>query len=265
MTSIPHGVTAIVTALAGGPPAHRLLLFDFDGTLAELAPSPDKVAFPGARRDALAALAARERVTVGIVSGRRLDDVRARVGLGPPLYFAGLHGLEIEGGGATFLHERLRRAAPLISDVRARAIDAISGLAGAVVEDKGYSFVLHTRQAAPPVKAAAIRAVVSASSPFEQRGEVRLQYGHEMCEVLPDVPWNKGDAVRWIQRRVSEHARGPVRTMYVGDDLTDEDAFRALPVDDVSVVVGSRPSAARHRLADPPAVEALVRMLAAMP
>jgi trehalose-phosphatase len=145
------------------------------------------------------------------------------------------------------------------------AQQALSGAAGIVVEDKDYSFVLHTRLAAPSVKASATRALSAVVGPFEQRGLVHVQRGHEMVEVLPNVAWNKGDAVRWIQHRVSKHARRAVQTMYVGDDLTDEDAFEAVGHDGVTVVVGSRPSSARFRLADPVAVEALVRMLAAMP
>jgi trehalose 6-phosphate phosphatase len=173
--------------------------------------------------------------------------------------------MEIDGGGAHFLHEGLREGAPVISELRGLTQQVLSGLAGIVVEDKAYSFVLHTRLAALSVKATATRALCAVIAPFEQRGAVRLQQGHEMSEVLPNVAWNKGDAVHWIERRVAEHARGAVRTTYVGDDLTDEDAFRAVGPGGVTVVVGTRPSAARFRLADPSAVEALVRMLATMP
>ena len=265
MSAIPPGVTSIVSALASGTPAHFLFLFDFDGTLVEFAPTPAVASFPDGRRDALARLASRPEATVGVVSGRRLSDVRAKVGLSTPLYFAGLHGMEIEGGGASFLHDGVRRSRLVISESRTLAQRALLGLAGVVVEDKDYSFVLHTRLAAPSVKATAMQALHAVLAPFEQRGEVRLQLGHGMAEVLPNVRWNKGDAVRWIQQRVSEHARSVPRTMYVGDDITDEDAFRALGPEGVTVVVGSRPSAARFRLADPGAVDALVRMLAAMP
>jgi len=265
MSTVPVGVTPIVSALTPGAAGHSLFLFDFDGTLTEFAPTPAVASFTRARRDALASLAGRPDATVGIVSGRRLADVRSKVGLGPPLYFAGLHGMEIEGGSARFLHEGLREAAPAIAEVTRLAEQALSGLAGIVVEDKGYSVVLHTRLAAPSVKASATRAFRAVVAPFEQRGEVRVQQGHEMAEVLPNVAWNKGDAVRWIQRRVAERAGRAVQTMYVGDDLTDEDAFRAVAPGGVTVVVGSRPSSARFRLPDPAAVEALVRMLATMP
>jgi len=171
--------------------------------------------------------------------------------------------MEIQGGDASFVHEGLRQARPVIAQLRERAAEAVRGLAGVAVEDKEYSFVLHTRQAAAPARAAATRLVAAITRPLEEAGAVKVQPGAEMLEVLPSVGWNKGDAVRWITRRVTAPHR-PVRAMYVGDDVTDEDAFAALPADGVGVVVGSRPSIATLRLANPDAVEALLRMLVAM-
>ena len=260
----PVGVTAIVSALQDAPAAHLLLMFDFDGTLVELAPTPLAAVLPAGRRELLAGLASRPDVTLAIVSGRRLADVRSKVGIEEGLYYAGTHGMEIEGGDASFVHEGLRHGRPGIASLRARAAAAVADLAGVVVEDKEYSFVLHTRQAAAPTKAEATRAVTEIVRPVELAGVVRLQPGSEMLEVLPSVSWNKGDAVRWIARRVSAPHRA-VRAMYVGDDVTDEDAFAALPPGGIGVVVGTRPSIAGFRLADPPAVEALLRMLVAMP
>jgi trehalose-phosphatase len=260
----PVGVTAIVSALQERPAAHLLLMFDFDGTLVDLAPTPLGAVLSRERRELLARLAARRDLTLAIVSGRRLADVRARVGLAGGLYYAGAHGMEIEGGGAAFLHEGLRQGRSTIAALRERAAEVVAGLAGVAVEDKEYSFVLHTRQAAPPVKADALRAVTAIVSPHETTGAVRVQPGSEMLEVLPNVSWNKGDAVRWIIHRVAASHRS-VRAVYAGDDVTDEDALAALPIDGVGVVVGSRPSIAKFRLANPDAVEALLRMLVATP
>jgi len=261
---VPAGVTAIVSALQARPARHLLLMLDFDGTLVDLAPTPLAAALPATLRDVLAGLVARPDVTVAIVSGRRLADVRSKVGIAHGLYFAGTHGMEIEGGGGTFLHDGLRRGRATIATLFERAAEEVAGLAGVAVEDKEYSFVLHTRQAAPLIKAEATRAVTAIVRPHEATGVVRIQPGSEMLEVLPNVSWNKGDAVRWIVRRVAAPHR-PVCAMYVGDDVTDEDALAALPPDGIGVVVGARPSIATFRLENPHAVEALLRMLLAMP
>lgn len=264
--TLPADVTAIVSALNDGPPAHQLLLFDFDGTLSEFAPTPEAARLPVARQRLLAELAARPRTTVGIVSGRRLGDLRGKVGLGAPVFYAGLHGMEIEGDGERFLHEGAREGRPFIQEFRPRIEDALARLAGVVVEDKEYSVVVHWRLAAAPVKTAASQALSRLAEAHRRARRIRLQPGHEMCEVLPNVAWTKGSALQWIERHVATRHRARSRTMYVGDDLTDEDAFRALGPAGLGVLVGRpRPTAARFRLSDPPAVEALLRMLVAMP
>jgi trehalose 6-phosphate phosphatase len=271
-------VAAVVAALQAPPADHVLLLFDFDGTLCELAPTPEVSLLPAARRDLLAALATHDDTTVGIVSGRRLEDVRQRVGLpagfaGPHVIYAGLHGSEIDAGDARWHHDGLDPALDAVRLLRVRAAAAVADLPGAWVEDKGYSFVLHTRLAAPADKRTARGRVVALVSAAAASGgardgagpgvpSLRIQQGHEMLEVLPDIAWNKGDAVHWIGRHVRDRVAGPVRIMYVGDDLTDEDAFAALPPDGVSVAVGRRPSCARFHLDGPPDVEALLARLA---
>jgi len=276
-------VAAVVEALQAPPAAHFLLLFDFDGTLCELAPTPEVSLLPAARRDLLAALAMHDDTTVGIVSGRRLEDVRQRVGLpagfaGPHVIYAGLHGSEIDAGDARWHHDGLDPALDAVRLLRVRAAASVTDLPGAWVEDKGYSFVLHTRLAAPVDKrtardrvaalvgAAAVAAATAPGGASEVAGpgapSLRTQPGHEMLEVLPDIAWNKGDAVHWIGRHVRDRVAGPVRIMYVGDDLSDEDAFAALPPDGVSVAVGRRPSCARFHLDGPPDVELLLARLA---
>ena len=83
---------------------HLLLLFDFDGTLAPFAPNPDAVCLPPGVASSLSALAATPATTVGVISGRRLADLGARVVLSAEGYLAGFHGLEIQAPGETFLH-----------------------------------------------------------------------------------------------------------------------------------------------------------------
>jgi len=270
----------VVGALQAPPAGHFLLLFDFDGTLCELAPTPVASLLPASRRALLAALAARDDTTVGIVSGRRLDDVRQRVGLpaglaGPHVIYAGLHGTEIDAGDTRWHHDGLDPAAGAVRRLRARAAAAVADLPGAWVEDKEYSFVLHTRLAAPADKEIAcerVAALVGEAAAERSAGRpgaegaaavpLRIQHGHEMLEILPDIAWGKGEAVHWIGRLVAERVAGPVRVMYVGDDHTDEHAFEALPPDGVSVAVGPRPSRARFHLDGPPEVEALLARLA---
>jgi trehalose 6-phosphate phosphatase len=265
MTDSTH-LPAIVSAVNEGVAAHLLLLFDFDGTLCEFAPTPAAAILPASRHDLLAALANRPYATAGVISGRRLADLRDKVGLGPPLIYAGLHGMEIEGLGERFVHQDAVAGKPFMQKLRLVVEQAVSGLAGVMVEDKEYSIVVHWRLAAPPVKTIAAQALSRVTEQPKRERRIRLQPGHEMCEVLPNAAWNKGEAVRWLERLLAVRRRVPLRIVYVGDDITDEDGFQAVGPGGVSVVVGKqRPTAARFHLPDPAAVEALLRMLVAMP
>ncbi|HUH08897.1 MAG TPA: trehalose-phosphatase, partial [Egibacteraceae bacterium] len=96
----------------------RLALFcDFDGTLVEFQPHPAAVRLPGDRRALLERFVDHPATSLGIVSGRRLADVRERTGLPGTAYFAGLHGLEIEGGGDRFVHPQVAEARALVQGV----------------------------------------------------------------------------------------------------------------------------------------------------
>lgn len=249
----------------GGRRTGQLLaLFDFDGTLAPLEPHHDLARLPPRRRGLLEALARRGDTTVGVVSGRQLADLKARVGL-PGLFYAGLHGLEIEGPGVRFVHPDAEHARALVVEVRERLALRVARLRGVAIEDKALSFSLHWRQAAEADAAAARAALDETVGVLVARGLLRLQPGRRVCDVLPNVAWHKGEAVRWIRRRVERSRGRGVWPLFAGDDLTDEHAIEALAASGVTIVVGSRPSAARFRVADPDAIEAVLEALVGLP
>ena len=203
---------------------------DFDGTLAPIQPDPDAVSIGPAVQRAVATLAARPDATVAVISGRALDDLRSRVGVGGVVY-VGNHGLEMERGGRRSVHPEAETLRPAVE----RACDAVEARAGDVpgclVERKGPTATVHYRRT-PPDRVREVRAAVEAAAAGEAR--LRLVSGKQSIEVRPAVDWDKGAAMR----RVAGDAPGGWRAVYVGDDTTDEDVFRALGPDDVGVHVG---------------------------
>ena len=258
-------VTGAIEAVRDRRGGRRLLLLsDFDGTLCEFQPTPETVCLEPARRALVGALARRSGVTVGLVSGRRLDDLRRRAEIDGPVYYAGLHGLEIVGpGGAAFLHERVAETRGLLQ-VLARALAAhVAALDGVWLENKDLSLAVHTRQASTGDRDAARRLVERVVGPHLDRSTFRLLPGSSVIEIMPNIAWTKGDAVRWIQADV-ERRLGPCWPVYLGDDRTDEDAFRAVGRDGLTIVVGERASEAELRLPGPAAVEAWLRGLSSL-
>lgn len=235
---------------------HVLVFLDFDGTLAPIVPTPERAGLPGPTRAVVEELGRSPRCTVGIVSGRALDDVRARVGI-DGLVYVGNHGLEIDGGGLHLDHHDAER----LADDTARAVDALSGrlahLSGAFAENKGPTASVHYRLVPGPLHQEvelAVREVVPDDHPT-----LVVQPGKMIWEVRPRVDWNKGSAVRWIRERLG---RSDALTFYLGDDRTDEDAFAEVGPFVTARVGPPQPTRAGYRLADTHEVAEFLEWLA---
>ncbi len=238
------------------------VFLDYDGTLSPIVAHPDNAVLSPTVSEELAALADRSDTDVAIVSGRSLQDVQSRVAL-PDILYAANHGLEIVGPEVeTFVHPDLPHYQERMGDLVA-ALKELSET-GAWVEAKGHTLTFHFREA---------REERHAQLAAEAR-EIIGRYGFQArdakmaVEARPPIGWDKGRAVLHILReRYGPAWSEKVRVVYVGDDRTDEDAFRLLEGLAVTFRVGSadEPTAARYRLGNVPSVEALLRWLAARP
>lgn len=255
-------VSPLTRALSLRPAEARLLILtDFDGTLVELAQDPDSVELSSGRRDLIQRLARRPDLTLGVVSGRRLADVRLRVGAGDGIYYAGLHGLEIEGPGIQFVHSQTAHTCMLIQRLGRLLLDATKDLAGVLIENKELTVAMHVRRAAPAARQRAEETFCEIAGPFLETGALRLLRGAAVFELLPAVAWTKGDAVLRIKAEVERQYKRAAWLIYIGDDVTDEDAFSAVGAGGITIAVGDRPATAAFRLADPNAVERFLRQL----
>ncbi len=218
------------------------VFLDYDGTLVPIRRRPELARLGPERRDELGRLARAARVA--IVSGRPLAEVRRMVGV-PGLDYVGNHGLEIRSKGRTWVHPAAARRA---RDV-ARAVAALQagarGIRGVLVENKGLTASVHFRLVAAR-QHAALRAL-AANEVRRSRGRLVLSRGKKVFELRPNVPWDKGKSVLRLLREAGRpRSTFPV---YIGDDRTDEDAFRALGDRGLTIRVGSgRETLARGRL-----------------
>src|SRR5574341_1483197 len=196
-----------------------------------------------------------------IVSGRALADLQQMAGV-PGLTYVGNHGFEIEGPGLSYRHEFTDRFRSAL-DGAAEDLHAL-GIEGAGVERKGATLAFHVRD----VPAAQRRAAERKAEAICRRRKLRVRQGKCVIEVRPPIEWHKGHAVLYVL--VHRHGvdwPSKVRALYVGDDVTDEDAFRSLRGIGRSICVtpdaASASASADFRLPDPDAVVQLVRWLAA--
>lgn len=257
-----RGVERAVAAWQSRPPSARpLVLMDFDGTLVDFEIDPASVVLPSPRQRLLQSLAQRTDLSAGIVSGRRIADLRERVPAAATFFFAGLHGLEIEGPDLRFMHQAAPLAVPALSVLAADLRRAVKSLPGVQVEDKTFSVVLHVRGASKADRLHAQTRFNALSEPFLGEGTLRLQRGDHIFELLPNVDWAKGDAVRAIIGHVESMTREPVWPVYLGDDETDEDAFEEIGTTGLTIAVSRRTAGALFQINDPHEVECFLKAI----
>jgi trehalose-phosphatase len=233
------------------------LFLDYDGTLTPIVERPQDARLSDSMRRALREAA--QVISTAIVSGRDLEDVRDLVGLSQMIY-AGSHGFDIRGPNLRF---ELPEGVDALDDLQqaAEALNDLLGpVAGARVERKRFAVAVHFRQVAD----ADLDKVDEAMQQVQhQVPDLRRTGGKKIYELRPDIDWDKGRAVRWLLDKL-DLASPDVLPIYIGDDETDEDAFRALADrDGVGILVAeeSQPSAATYRLRTSEDVETFLRHL----
>lgn len=245
---LPDALEAFDTIQARLSGARPLLCLDYDGTLTPIVAQPELAVID---LDARATLAELGRVCpTAIVSGRALRDVRERVGV-PWLYYAGNHGFEIEGQGLAFNVGHEYDA--LMAEVRDALAPRLAELPGIRLEDKGCTLSIHYRHASEQVLPALYSAV---DTLLIERPRLAGRMGKKVLEIRPAVDWHKGRAVQWLHEQVDREAV-PV---FIGDDLTDEDAFEVIADEGIGVLVSETPrvTQAHFRV---PNVETVYRLL----
>ncbi|MBA2555647.1 MAG: trehalose-phosphatase [Geodermatophilaceae bacterium] len=230
----------LAEALAELVRARRLLVVsDFDGVLAPIVDDPAASRPLPVAIDALRAMTVLPDTFVALVSGRALADLSALSGLGAPVRLVGSHGAEWSTGPvAGFDAER----AAVLAGVTDAMEDIADRYPGVTAERKPVTAVLHVRRAARPDAAAATAEL--------ERGLLRwpglhVTHGKEIVEVAV-LANDKGAAVLALRSSVAADA-----VLFLGDDVTDEDAFATLGAQDVGVKVGPGATRAAYRVDTP--------------
>ncbi len=219
-----------------------LIATDFDGTLCPIAQSPSEVRLAPAMLEILRHAAGCQRLTLAVISGRALEDVRRRLPL--DVLFAGNHGLEIAGGGLSFAHDGARQLRSSLTNACDALVDVLRRWPSAFVEDKGLSATLHFRRVDHRHHNSLVFAARRAVSVFGR--DLALRVGRLALEIRPKVQWDKGSALQYILEKA-----GPFEAcVCLGDDRTDESMYRANG-SQLNIRVGClRATAATHYLLD---------------
>lgn len=189
---------------------------DIDGTLAPIVSTPDLSEVSAELKQLLRELHGRCKIVAG-VSGRGTSEARDLVGI-EELVYHGNHGFEVLSNGIVEVVPEAEPYAAAIEELERRAREELEPL-GAFVEEKGITASIHYRNVTPDTGEKCVRFVQSEG---EQLG-LRIMVGRGVVEARPPVRVNKGTAVRHLSEEYL-----PQRAIFLGDDITDLDAFRAL-------------------------------------
>src|SRR5438034_6144263 len=232
----------------------RIAVFlDYDGTLTPIVSHPEDAWLSDSMRQTLRSLAA--RVPVAILSGRDLDDVRGRVYVDGIVY-AGSHGFDIAVAGGS-RRELGGAYLPVLDTAETELREALDEIPGAQLERKHFSVAAHYRNVN---ENDAFRVALAVDAVAARHRELRRMDGKRVYELLPDIDWNKGKAVLWLLETLGLEGRNAL-PIYIGDDRTDEDAFCALKMRGVAILVSeqSQPTTARYSVKNPDEVERFLR------
>ncbi len=233
--ALPSALESIEEIMGRAQGKKVAIFLDYDGTLTPIVATPEKAFLSGPMRDAVIELA--KQCIVAVISGRDLQDVRIKTGI-DHIYYAGSHGFDIAGPkGSLVAFQPGKDFVPLLDKVEKRMKEGLKKIHGALVERKRYSLAVHYRQ----VKEEEIQSVrelvdrVGREWPQLDKSE-----GKKVFEFQPGIGWNKGKALWWILDAL-RLSPGLVLPIYVGDDTTDENAFRVLRDRGVGIVVSEKP------------------------
>ena len=198
------------------------LCLDYDGTLTPIVDRPEQATLSADMRSLLTQLA--DCCTLAIVSGRDRQDVQDMVRL-DNLIYAGSHGFDITGpDGLHLQHEEATRSLPDLDRAGRQLHERLSHIEGVFIERKRFAMAVHVRLVADKDLGSVEEAVKQIRQRFPS---LRLMRGKKVLELQPDVVWDKGQAILWLREALGLD-RSQVVTFYIGDDVTDEDAFRAV-------------------------------------
>jgi trehalose-phosphatase len=235
------------------------LFLDYDGTLTPIVSKPKKARISARVRTLIKELNSYPWIRIAIVSGRSLQDIKKMAGVKGIIY-AGNHGLEIQDGKGKIKKTVPVTSYPLLKSVKSSLRHSLKGINGVIIEDKGPTMSVHFRMASPGMRKTVKRVFRKTISPYLSSKNLKVTYGKMVLEVRPAVEWDKGNAVLALL--------GKTRALpvYIGDDITDNDAFRALKGKGICIFVG-RPGkdiAADYYLKDPTEVEIFLSILRVM-
>ena len=210
-----------------------VLFLDYDGTLSPIVKRPEDAVISKEMKAVLQKCST--RFTVAAISGRDMDDLKSKINL-ENLIYAGSHGFRISGPEGLYMeHEKSYEILPRLNKIENNLHQDFKNVKGVQIDRKRYAIAIHFRNAnendIPFIKQKVDEMVKN--SPGFKKGE-----GKKILEIKPDLDWHKGKALLWILEKLQLTDKSKYIPVYIGDDVTDEDAYKAIEKEGIGIQVG---------------------------
>ena len=233
---------------------------DYDGTLTPIVRRPEDAVMSEKMRSAVSELSG--LCPLAVISGRDLNDVRSLIKV-DDIFYAGSHGFDIAGPDDWHTeNQQGQEFLPVLETTEKEIKERLKDIPGARVERKKFSIAAHYREV-PDDKADLVEKAVD--EVLVKHPELRKGYGKKVYEMQPDIDWDKGRALLWLLKKLDLDSP-EVLPFYIGDDVTDEDAFAVLKNKGIGIVVSDDklPSKANYKLKDPSEVLVFLKKIIAI-
>lgn len=229
---LPHALDHfddLIKKLEGKTP---VLFFDYDGTLTPIVDNPDEAILSDVGKQALERLS--RELTVAVVSGRGLSDLKGKVGLASLIY-AGSHGFEITGpDGLEMELEEGQQILPQLDEAEKVLLEKLREVNGCSVERKKYAIAVHYRKV-DEGQVGQVKKIVA--EVVERHDMLKIGEGKMILELKPAIDWHKGEALKWLLEKLELRSEA-YQHVFFGDDITDEDALKVVQRNGIGILVG---------------------------
>jgi len=237
-----------------------VLLLDFDGTLTPIVKNPKDAELSVEVKDLLQEMCKKPNFYLAIVSGRKLMDIKKKIGLENMIY-GGDHGLEGEIFGKEYSFPVTSQIMIALRNIRKQLVKIANQYQGAQVENKDHALSFHYRLVAAERLQELISLFKITLKPFIENKLVFIIAGKKVMDIVPNVHWDKGCFADLIIRKITDQTGKIPLAIVIGDDKTDEDAFRSLK-GGITIVVGKKvQSKAKYYLKNPKEVVRFLKIL----
>lgn len=216
---------------------HKIIICDFDGTLAPIVSSPKEAKLSTKTRNLLQKLSLKQETYLAIISGRKLSDIKEKIML-PNIIYGGNHGLEGEIFGEKYSFPIPSKTLWILNKILRQLNQALNQFKGIFIENKGLSLGIHYRLA-DKQKVLEIKSLLNKIlKPVIKKEVVSTVKGKEVIDIIPNVNWDKGCFAQLLVKKITDRTKELPAVIVAGDDNTDESAFEKLK-EEITIVVGN--------------------------